>query len=163
MSSSSLRSLALVGILAVTLSGCSVIESIFPAQAERDADTNEVQSAGEADVFTMAIGDCLNDQDADEVESVPAVPCSEPHDFETYYAFDLVGDEYLGEEEILAQADQGCYDAFPAFVGISYEESVLDFSYFYPTEESWASADREIMCIIYDATPNTGTLAGAAR
>jgi len=163
MTSSSLRSLALVGILAVTLSGCSVIESIFPAQAERDEETQEVESAGEADVFTMAVGDCLNDQEADVVESVPAVPCSEPHDFEAYYSFDLVGDEYPGEEQIYTDADQGCYDAFASFAGIAYEDSALDFSYFYPTEESWANSDREIMCLIFDAAQSTGTLAGAAR
>jgi len=164
MSSSSLRSFALIGILAIGLSGCSVIENIFPAQAERDDETNEVKEAGEADVFTMAVGDCLNDQDADVVETIPAVPCTEPHDFEAYYSFDLTGEgEYPGLETIEGEADQGCYDAFPAFVGIAYEDSALDYSYFYPTEESWGASDREIMCIIYDAEPNTGTLAGAAR
>jgi len=164
MPSSSLRSFALIGILAIGLSGCSVIENIFPAQAERDEETNEVQEAGEADVFTMAVGDCLNNQDADVVETIPAVPCSEPHDFEAYHSFDLTGgDEFPGLETIEAEADKGCYEAFPTFVGIAYEESTLDFSYFYPTEDSWAAADREIMCIVYDAEPSTGTLAGAAR
>ena len=163
MPTPSLRSLALVGVLAVTLSGCSVIESIFPAQAERDEETQEVQSAGEADVFTIALGDCMNDQSADEIDSVPAVPCSEPHDLEVYSLFDIPGDEFPGLDAIYTAADDGCYAAFPGFVGIAYEDSVLDFSSYTPTEASWESGDHEVVCLIFDQAPNTGTLAGAAR
>lgn len=169
MATSSLRSLALVGIVAVSalaLSGCSVIESIFPAQAERDADTQEVKTEGEADVFTMKVGDCLDNQEADEVETIPAVPCDQPHDLEAYYSFDLEdADEYPGQTAVTDLADEGCYNAFPDFIGISYEESSYDFTYFFPTTESWTNGgDREIMCLIGSADEKTtGSLAGVAR
>lgn len=155
---------AVVSMGALALSGCSIIETIFPAQAERNSETNEVETAGEADVFQMQVGDCLNDQDATEVDSVPAVPCDEPHDYEVYYSFDLDAGEYPGDDAVYEDADQGCYDAFADFVGVTYEESALEFNNFVPTEGSWNELDdREIVCVVYDAEPVTGTLEGSAR
>ncbi len=162
------RALALaasLSVAALALTGCSVIDEIFPAQAERNEETQEVETAGEADVFEMAVGDCLNEQtsESETVETIPAVPCSEPHDLEAYFSYDLTETEFPGQDAVYDLADQGCYDAFPAFVGISYEESTLGFSYYVPSPESWEAGDREVMCLIYDAAPTTGTLAGAAR
>jgi len=162
------RSLALVASLSVAalaLTGCSVIEQIFPTQAERNSETQEVESAGEADVFEMAVGDCLNDQasDTETVETIPAVPCSEPHDLEAYFSYDLTETTFPGQEAVYDLAAEGCYNEFANFVGIAYEESTLDISYYVPSPESWEAGDREVMCLIYDTAPTTGTLAGAAR
>jgi hypothetical protein len=75
---------AVFSVGALTLSGCSAISDLFPEEAARDADTQEISEAGEADVFSLAIGDCFNDQEAEEISSVPALPCTEPHDYEAY-------------------------------------------------------------------------------
>lgn len=150
---------------ALSLSGCSIVQNILPAeQAERDDETQEVTSAGEADAFTLEIGDCFNDQSSSEITTVPAVPCSDPHDNEAYYAFDIPDATYPGEDSVLAQADTACSTEFPNFVGIAYNDSVLDYSYLYPTESSWEQGDREVLCLVYDGSaPTSGSLAGAAR
>lgn len=36
------------------------------------------------------------------------------------------------------------------FVGGAFEETSLDYASYFPTEESWADGDREILCIAYD-------------
>ena len=92
---------------------------------------------------------------------MPTVPCSEPHDSEIYAAFELTQSAYPGEETTQGKADALCLPAFEEFVGEPYLESRFDFAYYYPTEESWASGDREVLCVIYDPVgPVTGSLRG---
>jgi hypothetical protein len=156
---------AAAGMLAVTaLAGCSALEGLFPAQAERDSETQEIAEAGQQDVFEVAVGDCFNDEgDGTEVTDLPAVPCAEPHDNEIYHLFDLAGEEF--PVDIDAQADAGCRAQFAAFIGLEYDVSTeIDFFPIQPTVETWSEGDREVICSVFDiAGQTTGTLAGAAR
>jgi hypothetical protein len=153
---------AVFSVGALTLSGCSAISDLFPKEAARDADTQEISEAGEADVFSLAVGDCFNDQDATEIDSVEAIPCAEAHDYEAYLAFDVSADEaYPGDDVISQAAEDGCLAEFPNFVGKSYEESTLDFNYLSPTEGSWENGDHEILCIVMGPEKTTGSLAGS--
>ena len=57
-----------------------------------------------------------------------------------------------------------CLPAFQAFVGLAYQDSVLEVSYLAPTQDSWDAGDRELLCLIYDPSGDvTGSLAGANR
>ncbi|GAB3605287.1 septum formation family protein [Conyzicola nivalis] len=154
---------AACAVALAALTGCSALGSIFPAQAERDPETQEIAEAGQQDVYSVAVGDCFNDGSgsSEEVSDVPAVPCSEPHDNEIYYLFDLAGDEFPADAEQLA--DTGCYDQFATFVGLDYESSALDYFPILPTADTWSTGDREVICSVFDSVQTTGTLAGAAR
>jgi hypothetical protein len=148
---------------ALTLSGCSAISDLFPEEAARDTDTQEISEAGEADVFTLAVGDCFDAQEAEEISSVPALPCTEPHDYEAYHSFDIPEAEvFPGEEAIDTAALDGCVTAFDPFIGMGFEESTLDVTYIGPTEGSWDEGDREIMCVVMGPEKTEGSLAGSA-
>jgi hypothetical protein len=151
-------------VASLLLTGCSALESLFPAGAERD-DTGEITDTGELDVFTIAVGDCLADAPEGEVTSVVAIPCDEAHAYEAYHEFELAGDEYPGAEVVDEEAWTGCDAAFTEFVGLTYDESVLLVTYYTPTEESWnAQGDRIVTCVIgEEAGDTTGSLAGAGR
>jgi len=159
--------LALTAVISISsialLGGCSVLESIFPAQATRDSETQEIAEAGQQDVFEVAVGDCFNDDSASEISDIPAVPCSEPHDNEIYHLFDLPGDEF--PTDIDTQAEAGCYEQFAPFIGVEYDVSTdIDYFIIQPTAETWEVGDREVICSVYDINgQTTGTLAGAAR
>lgn len=163
--------LALVAAAAaVALSGCSIVDQLLPAeQPVRDAETGEVtEEVDNADVFAIRVGDCLNTSDldtTDEVSDVPVVPCSDPHEDEVYHAYTLEDGEYPGEEAIVADADTTCVAEFATFIGLAYEQSVLDYWPMYPTAGSWENGDREVLCVAWDPSGAkvTGTLAGAAR
>lgn len=149
---------------ALTLTGCSAISNLFPQEAARDAETQEISEAGETDVFSLAVGDCFNDQDATEIDSVEAIPCSDAHDYEAYLAFDVSDEEaYPGDEVVSQAAQDGCLAGFDTFVGMPYEDSSLDFNYLSPTEGSWESGDHEILCIVMGPDKTTGSLAGVTR
>ena len=141
-------------LAALTLSGCSEISTLLN---------------GEGDVFSLEVGDCMNDYGDDtEVTSVPIIDCDEEHDAEVYATEDIKGDTFPGSDEVSATADEICIDEFGDFVGIDYETSVtLDYWVLTPSEETWAVGDREVVCTIskYDETGNvvkvTGSLKGA--
>ena len=48
-----------------------------------------------------------------------------------------------------------------AFVGRNYESSSLDIMTLFPTTESWAQNDREVICAVYDI--NAIKLVGSAK
>ena len=158
---------SVVALAAVaSLGGCAVLENIFPAQAERDAETQQIAEAGQQDVFSVALGDCFNNAaaavDNEEVTDLAAVPCAEPHDNEVYFLFDLPGGEFPSDVDQLA--DDGCFAQFQTFVGAPYETSVFGYFPIQPTVQTWAEGDREVICSIFEPeVQSTGTLAGAAR
>ncbi|MCB7136993.1 septum formation family protein [Cellulosimicrobium marinum] len=119
-----------------------------------------------ADVFSIAVGDCTDDAEdassteAEEISTVAVVPCGEPHDNEVYASVLLDDGDYPGLEVVEAEADERCLGEFEGFVGAAYEESAYDYWPMYPTAESWATGDREILCLVYhgELEKVTGTL-----
>lgn len=162
------RTAAVLGavLLAAPLAGCLGKEP--PA---RDESSGEVIASGQESAFTLKDGDCFNDardingQMPDTVTDVPVVPCSEAHDNEVMGHFDLVGDSYPSEEEIDLQVVEHCIAIFDDFVGLSYEDSVLDIFPMTPTEGSWNNMnDREVICAVWDPEGLvTGSLRGSGR
>ncbi len=165
----------IVAAAAVLLTGCSSVISTFGGNSEvRDETTGEIVEGGTTDIFTLQIGDCINEPGAagatsdDPVETaeVATVPCSEPHDYEVYFHDEVSFDEYpTNEDDLWAEGENFCYQAFEPFVGMAYEESTLDFFYDVPTQESWTLAnDRAVDCLLFDpAGPATESLKGAQR
>jgi hypothetical protein len=117
------------------------------------------------DVFTIAVGDCLNDNGVDdEVSEVPVVDCADPHDSEAYASVLLPDGDFPGDDSVETQAVAQCTDEFATFIGLDYAQSSLQLAYFYPTQTSWEQGDREILCLVVDpAGQTTGSLAGASR
>jgi len=147
--------LAIVAIVAIV--GCA---------PERDEETGQLAESGDVGVFELKVGDCLADfQDATELSSIEASPCDEPHSDEIYAAGAIPdGAEFPGAKAIEAAAEDICLAEYAAFVGLPYDESVLDIGYLTPTEDSWADGDREVLCTIFDPLEEvTGSLRGAKR
>jgi len=159
------RALALVtvGVASLALAGCSLLGNITSGS---DTSTGTDTSDGnDTDVFTIAVGDCLNDGDVEgEVSTVKTIDCAEPHDSEAFASVIMDDGDFPGDQAVADQAVADCTTQFTSFVGIDYNASALNFSYYYPTSASWEQGDREILCLVYDpAGQVTGTLAGAAR
>ena len=122
-----------------------------------------ISSACSATVLELEVGTCFDDPgNFEQVEDVPVVGCEEPHDNEVIANVDLTGSDYPGRDQVENRASQICYDTFSDYVGISYEESIYDIGWFFPTDESWAVGDREVICLAYDLDLNkiTGSING---
>jgi len=152
------RNAAVAAVAALALFGCSSDDP------ERDEETGELSTSGDVGVFDLEVGDCLGEETGEgEIESLEAAPCSEPHTEEIFAALTVPDGDYPGQEALDTEAE-GCLEEFAEFVGMPYEESVLEINYMTPTDESWGMGDRELLCTVYDPeAETTGTLADANR
>lgn len=149
--------IASVAVASLALAGCSLLGNVG---SEETPGTGEDQ-----DVFSIKVGDCLNDGGATgEVSTVPTIECSEPHDSEAFASITMDDGDFPGDQAVQDEAIAECTIEFETFVGVDYDSSELDFAYYFPTEESWANGDREILCLIVDPEgQSTGSLKGANR
>lgn len=83
------------------------------------------------------------------VVEVERVACTAEHESEIFYETDLTDATFPGVDALATESDDLCYEAFPAFVGVDYEDSVLSYDFLQPTEEGWAAGDREVSCYLY--------------
>ena len=114
-------------------------------------------------VFTLEVGTCFDDVDEAQISSVPEVDCSEPHDNEVFAVFDYTAsDSFPGAETMNQAAHELCVAEFEAYVGLSYVESELNVFPITPTDGSWDTGDREIICALYnlDFSKLTGSWRG---
>ena len=71
--------------------GIAVAVAVSACTADRD-ETGAIVAEGNVDAFQMRVGDCFDDGstfDDDNVDSVPGVPCTNPHDNEVYAVLQL--------------------------------------------------------------------------
>ena len=117
------------------------------------------------EVLTLEVGTCFDDPESfEEVTDVPQVECAEPHDNEVIALRQLDDASFPGDEAVAARADALCVAAFDDYIGVPYESSQYEFGWLVPTEGSWSSGDREVICFLYDPTfaKITGSVRGTA-
>ena len=154
---------ATCALAAATLVGCSLASPTTPDdQPRRDDDGLIVEPNSQTDAFAVQVGDCLDDAALiGEVRTVATVACSDPHDSEIYASHELQQSPFPGLDAIVVQAEALCRSSFDTFVGEPYLQSPYAFTFYHPTQPSWVSGDREVLCVIYDPSgPVTGSLKG---
>jgi len=165
------RGLAIAAIIISLLSmvGGGIIfanrASSQPAQAAR-SDSGSITTGGSVPANQLRTGDCINypSSTATAIQSLDAVPCSQPHDGEAYANAPLpLTGSWPGNAAVMTAAQTECRNAFQAFVGISPDTTTLSVIYLYPQQVNWEAGDRGYVCLVGDKTKTTGTLQGAAR
>jgi hypothetical protein len=150
------------------VTGCTAVSAPEPTPSPPASPGAPVAT----DPFSLRVGDCIGDDLSDgEVLQVPVVDCDEPHTAEAYSSKRLPDGAYPGLEAVKQTAVEMCLDRFEAFAGIDYDDSQrLDFAWYYPTEGSWSTGDREVLCLLMQidpetgqTVPTTGTLRGFAQ
>jgi len=144
--------------------------------AESDAAAGSDPAADEQGVvdtafipLDLAVGTCFDDPQDDTAlvtpDNVPIVDCVSPHDNEVFGEFDIGGEAFPGAAAVQNQADALCSGAFEGYVGAAYESSVYDFSWYFPTAESWPIGGTNIICFAYnsDLSSITGSVEGTGR
>lgn len=160
------RTMAIVALcvaglwLVVGIGGLVVSQAL---ELDRDGD-GAISEAGEISSEELRVGDCLDLPAEGEVESVSAVPCSEPHEAEVYASFELPAGRYPGDAEVARLAEDGCIDHFFGYVGIAPPDSKLVTFLIYPAEDSWAQS-RGVRCVADEPGDKlvTGSVNGAKR
>jgi hypothetical protein len=156
------RGLAIAGlVLAVvwTLVLAAVITVAVLASADRD-ESGRISDGGSVSSFELSPGDCLNGlRESQNISSLPAVPCAEPHEGEVFALFDISGSAWPGDAEVAKQAERGCVTRLEQYAPTAADDSSLEIFFLHPTQRSWASGDREVACVAMDPNKKrTGSL-----
>ena len=145
----------LVSTVAVAVVALVVGGILWAALTEGDRDeSGRISNAGSISVFDVRVGDCVNGvEDLEESLTVDAVPCSEPHDAETYATFDLPESDWPGQKLVFADGERGCDRRFPDEAGDA------ELFFLHPTEETWTTRDdRTIACMAVFKPRRSGSL-----
>lgn len=127
----------------------------------RDEDGTIIEG-GSTSANSIAVGDCLDDPQAEQIVQVKTVPCTDPHDYEAYAEGKLAEGDYPADLD--DQAADICLGAFEGYVGTAFDDSELDVTYFTPTPESWGIGDRIVTCLLIDPAGRTaGSLKASGR
>ena len=145
---------------AIALASCSLLPG-----AGGDNTSAPSGDGATVDVFTVAPGTCVNDTgQTGTISETNVIDCAQPHDSEAFASIIMDDGDFPGQQAVKDKAVADCTTEFTAWMGIDYQASKYDFAYYYPTESSWASGDREILCLAYDpAGQTTGSLKGLAQ
>ncbi|MFJ6534436.1 DUF2510 domain-containing protein [Microbacterium sp. NPDC091662] len=162
-------------VLATTSSSDSVGNPFaIPSESPSDGgttpqsqDPSSIEGAEMVPFSDLEVGDCLPLVEYGEDELVyelPVVPCEQPHTDEVFFIYDVADGEFPGDDVLTETAWSGCYEAFQAYVGTSYEASELDFYNYQPTKGTWIrEKDRTVQCILFSYEDVTGTLRDSGR
>jgi hypothetical protein len=113
-------------------------------------------SACAGTVLSLDVGECFDDWEGSldgatqEVGDVPIVDCAEPHDNEVYSVSDMPTGSFPGDAAVEDWTIARCEETFDGYVGTAYADSRLDFGALFPTQDTWADGDTEVICFLWD-------------
>jgi hypothetical protein len=141
-------------------SSVSAGSSSAPAQTH-SASPQPTPTVGELQLAQLQVGDCLAGSNMQLNTSAPwpkvtkAVPCTEDHTAEVFYASDNYWAKkggFPGNAAIKKDATAACNGAFASYVGIAYSKSLYTWTDIVPDASTWPSGDRGLHCVVYYAT-----------
>jgi hypothetical protein len=94
----------------------------------------------------LRVGQCYQQPKDEQTSWVEVVSCRQPHDAELFAIVPLAGQVLPAEAKLERLADQACAAQFRAYVGVASQATQLNFDWWAPTKESWASGDRTVLC-----------------
>ncbi len=155
----------LFAILGAGVAASSADPFDLPAEPGDGGVTIGPSEQAPGDLYTLAVGACLDDIPSGFISPSNLVDCAQPHTYEVFGSFFLDDGAFPGDDAIESSAYEGCDAAYPDYVGVTWDQSALAYSFVSPSEETWAEGDREISCLLYDPAVDqtTGSLRGAAR
>jgi len=148
----------------VLILGGAIAGAVFNAARN---DEGDIAKAGDLKITDLRVGDCfdLKDPAAELIEDVKAVPCEQEHEYEMFLIGSMAAGSYPSDTAFSSFVENECLPAFETYVGLVYEESVLDVFWVVPSTDSWNDGDRAVQCAVYHPRIHrlTGSQKGSAR
>ncbi len=152
-----------LAIVVLAAAGCAAAGE---QDATRDETTGEIVENEDVGVFRLQEGDCLVMPSAgivgEEVETMEAIPCAEPHDGEVLALVEVAGGDdapFPGQSALSDEAQTRCLEEFQTATGRDFlTDPDWHMTFLSPTADSWSIGnDREIVCIVtpLDGSPTT--------
>jgi hypothetical protein len=144
------RRIPLAWVLFAALAVFGLVSTWY-SSADR-SETGEVTKSGDLAIDELRAGDCFDfkDPDAEEIDDVAARPCSEEHEYETFFVGSMPASGFPEAAGFEAYVVANCQPAFASYVGTPFEESRLGYTWIEPTGSAWSEGARSIQCMLYD-------------
>jgi putative regulator of septum formation len=133
--------------------------------------TTPLPTEGELAYGQLRVGDCLAGSNLAHIlptsnftwpNSVEALSCIEPHIAEVYFANDSYWEKnksYPGDNSVDSTGNAICENAFKSYVGISYGNSIYNYTDVVPSSAGWPEGDRSLLCVaFYQNSGNSGAV-----
>ena len=134
-------------ILSLGLSACSV--STSGTRKPSNGSRTPAASASAEAIKRPRTGDCYQFSTTNDSDELTIVSCNQPHDAETFHAFEFRGDKFPTDDELDQASDEICGLMFEYYVGKPVADSALDYSWTGPDENIWAQGDHIVECYAF--------------
>ena len=136
-------------ILSLGLSACSKQKSGSPNPSQGTPAPASPTSATAEPITRPRAGDCYQFPATDNSDDLTIVSCNQPHDAETFHAFEFRGDQFPTDDELNQASDEICGLMFEYYVGKPVADSTLDYEWVGPDQELWAQGDHIVECYAF--------------
>ena len=103
-------------------------------------------------------GMCIYTKKLDNGYDFWVVPCTKKHDREVLAVTSLPGTtKWPGDRAVSKLANTACRAAFKKYVGVSYNTSDLEVTFYTTDKEGWQEKDRTALCLVFDPDHPTTT------
>ena len=145
------------------------------APATQSASASATPTTGNLLVSQFQAGDCLTGANLQLNQNTPwpklslAVPCSQAHTAEVFYANNYYWSKntaFPGDQAVAQAASAECNKAFQSYVGIPYSQSRYTWTLTVPDQSTWSGGDRHLNCMAYyktSAVPSGETMHGSIK
>ncbi|WP_198663531.1 septum formation family protein [Jiangella endophytica] len=131
-----------VAVLALVMASCGLLGD--------DGDSDAVG------VLDIEVGQCFTApaEVQAELTELTSVPCDSGHDQEAYAVVAYTGPDgeeagaFPGADALTRFADGACAQEFGEYVGTSYLDSSLFFTYLLPSVRGWEDGDSDVVCFV---------------
>jgi hypothetical protein len=133
------------------------------SSAERPSIPVHASTTTPVPLEAVRVGDCFNNPTTESIDSLPELPCEQPHDLEVFDIYAMKAGAYPGDEQVYQSALDACQIHLSSYVAKS-DLGALDTDALTPERDTWNHGDRSVFCSLYrvDNTKITGT-AGEPR
>lgn len=158
----------LIGLVIVA-AGCGATTSTpKPSGAARSGAASASVASTQKSAFDLEVGDCFDTDDLSGVSDVTVVDCAASHTYEVFGLTSVPGDataSFPGTDALNTTADAACRPDFVDYVGVDFNDSEWSGTFLNPSESTWGTGDREIVCVLHtqDRTAVTGSAKGSAK
>ena len=95
----------------------------------------------------------------DDPYKVTRTDCRAKHHAEVTLRSRLRGGAWPGDDALDEQASKVCEAAFPRYVGLALDESLLDYDYITADRAGWEDGNRTLICLVVDPSQEWTTRA----
>lgn len=148
------RSMIVAGVAVAGFVVIAAVASLLMRATDESTPVATPSSGTVIGAETLEVGDCVILPSEGTFDELRRLSCAEPHDGEIFFVGDHPEGDFPDQDGFETFVTASCEPAFAAYTGSSfYEQEVLDYGWFTPTEGSWQRGDREVSCYL---TPTEG-------